>query len=289
MSILNTLQIRFKQANIVEKLLYINLAVFLLVFVFNTLGFLFQSNTNFIVNWFTLPASFDEFIQKPWTLITYGFVHVSFIHVLSNSIALFFIGNLFTDYFTAKQLITFYLFGTAFGGLIFLLSYTYFPVFSQDVSNSLLLGASAGVSSVFIGIATYIPNYQFKIRLIGYLKLWYLAAFWMVLDVIQIPGNNSGGHLAHIGGAVFGFLYVSLASNTEVLVWEKIRAFFKPKKKPLKTVYKTKKTTAKRSGTKSTTNANQQQINHILEKISKSGYDALSKEEKAFLFKQGTH
>jgi hypothetical protein len=196
---------------------------------------------------------------------------------------------LFTDYFTAKQLITFYLFGTAFGGLIFLLSYTYFPVFSQDVSNSLLLGASAGVSSIFIGIATYIPNYQFKIRLIGYLKLWYLAAFWMVLDVIQIPGNNSGGHLAHIGGAVFGFLYVSLASNTEVLVWEKIRAFFKPKKKPLKTVYKTKKTTAKRSGTKITTNANQQQINHILEKISKSGYDALSKEEKAFLFKQGTH
>lgn len=289
MSILNTLQSHFKQANVVEKLLYINLAVFVLVFVFNTLGFLFQSNTNFIVNWFTLPSSFEAFIQKPWTLITYGFVHVNFIHILTNSIALFFIGNLFTDYFTEKQLITFYLFGTVFGGLIFLLSYTYFPVFSEDVSKSLLLGASAGVSSIFIGIATYIPNYQFKIRLIGYLKLWYLAAFWIALDVIQIPGNNSGGHLAHLGGAVFGFLYVSLASNTEVLVWKKIRAFLKPKKKPLKTVYKTKKTTTNKSGAKSTVNVNQQQVNHILEKISKSGYDALSKEEKAFLFKQGTH
>jgi len=283
MSPINNLLNRFKQAKSVEKLIYINLGVFILVFFVNTLGFLFATKNNFIVDWFILPASFDDFIRKPWTLITYGFLHVNFIHILSNLIALFFIGNLFMDYFTSKQLYTFYFLGTIFGGLIFLLSYNYFPAFSQNISNSALLGASAGVSAIFIGIATYIPNYEFKVPLIGFIKLWYLAAFWVALDVIQIPISNSGGHLAHLGGSLFGFIYVSQASNIKINLWSKMLSFFQTKKKPLKTVYKTKKKTKSRK----VTNANQDQVNHILEKISKSGYDALSKEEKAFLFKQG--
>ena len=283
MSSINNLLNRFKQAKSVEKLIYINLGVFILVFFVNTLGFLFATKNNFIVDWFILPASFDDFIRKPWTLITYGFLHVNFIHILSNLIALFFIGNLFMDYFTSKQLYTFYFLGTIFGGLIFLLSYNYFPAFSQNISNSALLGASAGVSAIFIGIATYIPNYEFKVPLIGFIKLWYLAAFWVALDVIQIPISNSGGHLAHLGGSLFGFIYVSQASNIKINLWSKMLSFFQTKKKPLKTVYKTKKKTKSRK----VTNANQDQVNHILEKISKSGYDALSKEEKAFLFKQG--
>lgn len=283
MSIYSSIQVKYQQANIVEKLIYINLAVFILVFVFNTFGFLLQSNHNFILTWFSLPASFDAFIQKPWTIITYGFVHAGFIHILFNLIALFFIGNLFVDYFTQKQLLTFYLLGTLFGGLVFLISYNYFPVFAENLDNNILLGASAGVSAIFIGIATYIPNYQFKIPLIGYIKLWYIAVFWVVIDIIQIPGGNAGGHLAHIGGALFGFLYVSQASNINIGLWEKVAKLFKTKKKPLKTVYKTNKASYSKPN-----NANQEKINHILEKISKSGYDALSKEEKEFLFKQGT-
>ena len=283
MNILEKIQIQFKNANIIEKLIYINISVFLLIFIFNTLKFLFEANSNFIVNWFTLPATFDSFISKPWTIITYGFVHISFIHILLNLIALFFTGNLFLEYFTPKQLITFYVFGTVFGGVTFLISYNYFPVFANDSSNSILLGASAGISAIFIGIATYIPNYQFKIPLIGFIKVWYLAGIWVVLDIIQIPAGNSGGHIAHLGGALFGFLYVNQASNTEILVWKKIISFFRIKRKPLKTVYKTRKNTRN----KINSNANQQKINHILEKISKSGYDALSEEEKAFLFKQG--
>ncbi len=283
MNILEKIQIQFKNANIIEKLIYINISVFLLIFIFNTLKFLFEANSNFIVNWFTLPATFDSFISKPWTIITYGFVHISFIHILLNLIALFFTGNLFLEYFTPKQLITFYVFGTVFGGVTFLISYNYFPVLANDSSNSILLGASAGISAIFIGIATYIPNYQFKIPLIGFIKVWYLAGIWVVLDIIQIPAGNSGGHIAHLGGALFGFLYINQASNTEILVWKKIISFFRIKRKPLKTVYKTRKNTRN----KINSNANQQKINHILEKISKSGYDALSEEEKAFLFKQG--
>lgn len=279
----NNLLYRFKQGSIVEKFIYINIAVFIIIFVFNTFGYLFQINSNMLVKWFTLPATFKGFIAKPWTLITYGFVHVSFIHILSNLIALYFIGNLFISYFTEKQFITFYFLGTIFGGLVFLVSYNYFPVFAEDVSNSLLLGASAGVSAIFIGIATYMPHYELKFPLIGFVKLWYLAAIWVVLDIIQIPAGNAGGHLAHIGGALFGFLYIGQASTTKIAIWEQLFGFFKVQKKPFKTVYKTKKTSPK----KSNTSEHQQKVNHILDKISKSGYDTLTKEEKAFLFQQG--
>ena len=116
------------------------------------------------------------------------------------------------------------------------------------------------------------------------MKLWHLAAIWVALDVIQIPAGNAGGRLAHIGGAIFGFLYVSQASNTEITIWSKIKELFSLKKSPLKTVYKSKQAAPKKE---STTTYKQQKINHILDKISKSGYDTLTKEEKDFLFKQG--
>ena len=145
------------------------------------------------------------------------------------------------NYFTAKQFSAFYFLGTLFGGLLFMLSYNLFPAFSNDVSNSSLLGASAGVSAIFIGIATHIPNYQFKIPLIGYVKLWYLAAIWILLDIIQIPAGNAGGHLAHLGGAIFGFFYVNQASSNDLGLWSKLTRFF-TKTAPLKTVYRTKKT-----------------------------------------------
>jgi len=283
MSFINNIKTRFKQANIVEKFITINLTIFLLIFLLNTLGFLFQTN-NSVVNWFILPATLDGFITKPWTIITYGFVHVDFLHILMNLISLYFVGNLFINYFTPKQFISFYILGTLFGGLVFILSYNFFPAFASDVSNSVLLGASAGVSAIFIGIATHIPNHQFKIPLIGFIKLWHLAAVWIVLDIIQIPAGNAGGHLAHIGGALFGFLYVHQASKSELNIWDKIAHFFASKKRPLKTVYKSKKTDSKK---KSNTTYKQQKINVILDKISKSGYDTLSKDEKDFLFKQG--
>ena len=284
MNILDNLKYRFKNAGIVEQLIYANLAIFLLVFITNTFGFLFQSSNNLFVEWFSLPANFDDFLSKPWTIITYGFLHTSFLHILLNLIALFYIGNLFNQYFTSKQLLNFYLLGTLFGGIIFIASYNFFPALQRVADNSVLLGASAGISAIFIGIATYIPNYELKFPLIGFVKLWILACVWIAIDVIQIPAGNAGGHLAHIGGALFGFLYVTRASNKELDILKPLKKFFEKKEKPLKTVYK--------SGKKPVTNTfnkskNQQEIDSILDKISKSGYDTLTKNEKEFLFKQG--
>ena len=280
--ILNVNSLRFKQATIVEKLIYINLAVFILTLLISVFQGLYKNESNFIVTWFSLNANYTEFFSRPWAIISYGFLHADFLHILMNLIVLFYVGNLFIEYFTQKQLLTFYLLGTFFGGVLFLLSYNYFPLFKDQ--TAILVGASAGISAIFIGIATYMPNYQFKIRFIGFVKLWYLAAIWIGLDILGLSRANAGGHFSHLGGALFGFLYVSQTSNKKISVLDKVTSLFKRKEKPLKTVYKSKKKT---TSTIKNTSENQKKIDKILDKIGASGYDVLSKEEKEFLFKQG--
>lgn len=279
MSIIEDIKRRYITGNIVEKLILINIGVFLLTIITG----LFKSypgEINFLSEWFALDDSLNRLFTKPWAIISYGFLHAGFLHILFNCIALYFIGNLFLQYFTQKQLLNFYILGTLFGGIIYIFSQSFFPLFAGK--NSYLVGASAGISAIFIGIATYIPNYELKIRFIGFVKLWHLAAIWIGLDIIGLVGTNAGGNFAHIGGALFGFLYVNKASNKEINLFDNLGSLFKRKKKsPLKTVHKSK------VKTKTNVNLNQQQIDSILDKISKSGYDTLTKAEKDFLFKQG--
>lgn len=280
---MNQILNKYHQGTIVEKLIYINLAAFVLTFLMNTLGFLFNSNENLIIEWFSMPSNIDQYIFKPWTIISYGFLHGGFFHILSNLIVLYYIGNLFIEYFTQKQLLNFYILGTIFGGLLYLISYTIFPALKG--SNGTLVGASSAVMAIFIGIATYIPNYELNFRFIGFVKLWKLAAIFLVLDLIQIPSGNAGGHLAHIGGALFGFLYMQQLSTNKIAFKNPFADFFS-KKSPLKTVYKSKNKTTKT--TKQTAQkTNQEKVDIILDKISKSGYESLSQDEKNLLFKQG--
>lgn len=280
MSIVNDIKNRYTKGNIVEKLIFINIAAFVITILVSVIQGLYQGQINWLIEWFSLDSNTNALLKKPWSIISYGFLHADFIHVLMNLVVLYFIGNLFLEYFTQKQLLSFYLLGTFFGGILYIFSQSYFPLF--DGESSILIGASAGISAIFIGIATYIPNYQLKLRFIGFVKLWYLAGIWIALDIIGLIGNNAGGNFAHLGGALFGFLYVTKASNTEIKIFDKLANLFKTKKKsPLKTVHKSK---VKK---KTNTNLNQQQIDEILDKISKSGYDTLTKAEKDFLFRQG--
>lgn len=276
---MNQILNKYKSGTIVEKLIYINFVAFVLTFLLNTLNFLFNSQSNLIVEWFSMPSNIDLFLLRPWSIISYGFLHGGFFHLVSNLIVLYFIGNLFIDYFTHKQLLSFYLSGTVFGGLLYLVSYAIFPALQG--TSATLVGASAGVMAIFIGIATYIPNYEINFRFIGYVKLWKLAAFFIILDLIQIPSGNSGGHIAHIGGALFGFLYIQQVKKTSISFKNPFATFFN-KRSTLKTVYKSKK-----KSTKKEQQSNQEKIDAILDKISKSGYESLSQEEKNLLFKQG--
>ena len=282
MSFINTLQDKYKESNLLEKLIYIHVAVFLITLLFNATQGLYKGSTNWLIDWFSLESSTDTFLSKPWTIISYGFLHADFIHLLMNMIVLYYIGTLFIEYFTQKQLLSFYVLGTVFGGLLFIISHNYFPLF--EGKQSVLVGASAGISAIFIGIATYMPNYQLKFRFIGFIKLWHLAGIWILFDIIGLAGGNAGGHFAHLGGALFGFLYINQASKKKLVIPNWFSEFFKKKEKPLRTVYKS---TNKKKKTAANTSLNQKQIDAILDKISKSGYDALTKPEKDFLFKQG--
>ncbi|NCP20897.1 MAG: DUF1751 domain-containing protein [Flavobacteriales bacterium CG03_land_8_20_14_0_80_35_15] len=277
---LNQLTFKFKNGSIVEKLIYLNLAVFILGFLTNTLSFLMSNQANFIFDWFALPAQYNALLLKPWTLFTYAFLHASLWHILANLIVLFYFGNLFLDYLTQRQFLTYYVLGALFGGLIFILSFNFFPALKN--SNSVLVGASAAVTAIFVGIATYIPNYEINIRFIGFVKLWVLATIWVGLDVIQIPVNNAGGHLAHLGGALIGLILTYKPQNNFKFISYLTGLFSTQKKKPLKTVYKSTKKTEF-----SNREVNQKRIDAILDKISKSGYETLSKEEKDYLFKSG--
>jgi len=281
MSVFKDLQTKFRTASIVQQLIYINVGIFIITLISSSFSGLYGKQTSFIYQWFALSSSFDIFITKPWTIISYGFLHGGFLHVLFNCIVLHFFGRLFLEYFTPKQLLNFYILGTLFGGIAYLLSYSYFPLFEGKVHT--MVGASAGITAIVIGIATYIPNYQLQFRFIGYVKVWHLAGIFILFDLISLAGGNGGGHIAHLGGAIFGYFYVSQASNKQINLFGWLSNLFKRKKKPLKTVYKSPKKSAK-------TNVkynNQVKIDAILDKISKSGYETLSKEEKEFLFKQG--
>jgi len=282
MSFIDNIKRRYALGSIVEKLIYINIGVFVITLLINVLQGLYRGESNFVANWFALDANLNEFILKPWGIITYGFLHAGFLHILFNCIALYFVGNLFIQYFTQKQLLNFYLLGTFFGGVLFIFSQNYFPLF--EGRTSYLVGASAGVSAIFVGIATYIPNYRLQFPLIGGVNLWHVTAIWVGFDILGLVGANAGGNFAHLGGSLFGFLYVNYASNKEISIFEGFTNLFKRKEKPLKTVYKTKN---KAKTNKVIKDENQKKIDEILDKISKSGYETLTKSEKEFLFKQG--
>jgi len=276
----------YQQRNIVERIIILNVGIFVLTYLFNTLSFLFNVEGNFIMTWFSLKPDFDLLLYRPWTIITYGFLHAGFFHILFNMMILYYFGNLFLDFFSSKQFLTYLILGIISGGLVYMLSYNFLP--GLQTQQSLLVGASAGVMAVVIGVASHIPQYSLRFRFIGNIKLLYIAVALVILDVVQIPAGNAGGHLAHLGGSLLGFLMTTYFGQGKSFVDWFEGLFLKNKKPPLKTVYKNKQQTKQTSfQRKETKSEEQMRIDSILDKISKSGYETLTKEEKDYLFKAG--
>jgi len=276
----------YRERSIVERIIIINVVIFAVTYLFNTLSFLFNVDGNFIMTWFSLKPDFELLLYRPWTIITYGFLHAGFFHILFNMMVLYYFGNLFLDFFNSRQFLVYLMLGIISGGLIYILSYNLLP--GLQTQQSLLVGASAGVMAVVIGIASHIPQYSLRFRFIGNIKLLYIAVALVVLDVVQIPAGNAGGHLAHLGGSLLGFVLTTyFGQGKNAVVWFE-GLFTKNQKQPLKTVYKnskqSKQTTYQKKESKS---EEQKKIDSILDKISKSGYDTLTKEEKDYLFKAG--
>ena len=279
---------KFKTLNIANKLIVINIVVFLVFFI---TSFLFNTSSEVLMQWFVLPEQPIEILKQPWSLLTYSFLHSGFMHILFNMIWLNFFSKFVLNLFSEKRFLTVYLLGALYGGLLFIIGYNIFPVFVS--TQGYLLGASASVSALMVFAATYSPNISFRFFLVT-IKLWQLALGLFLLDLFRLgSGTNPGGMLSHIGGAVFGYMYaVQLAKGNDIGLWfEKIVAslanLFKTRKStPFRKVHKTPKNTSKKNVTE-VKDTRQIKIDAILDKIGKSGYDSLTKHEKDFLFKAG--
>ena len=279
---------KFKTLNIANKLIVINIAVFLLFFI---ASFLFNTSSEVLMQWFVLPEEPIEVLKQPWSLLTYSFLHGGFTHILFNMIWLNFFSKFILNLFSEKRFLTVYLLGALYGGLLFVTAYNVFPVFQSKAGY--LLGASASVSALMVFAATYSPNISFRFFMVT-IKLWQLAVGLFLLDLFRLgSGTNPGGMLSHVGGAVFGYVYaVQLAKGNDIGLWfEKIVAslvnLFKTKKNtPFRKVHKTPKNKSKKKTT-SVKDERQIKIDGILDKIGKSGYESLTKQEKDFLFKAG--
>jgi len=297
MSLLKDLRIKYNIASIAEKLIIANVIVFVAFHLLHTGFKLFKVTSIDVSEWLAFPEDIGQLATKPWTIITYAFFHSGFWHILINLIMLNFSARFFTTYFSNKRLLTVYLIGGICGALLFMFSYNFFPVF-EKFSGTNLRGASAAVMAVMFVVVGYAPSVSVRLPLIGNIKFWWIALFFVVQDVMQIGAlNNSGGHFAHLGGALFGYVYaVQLKKGNDIGAWfEKlmdglVNMFKSNKKSPLKTVHKRKQSSAQSSAKRSVKNQkspDQAKIDAILDKISKSGYESLTKQEKDLLFKAG--
>ncbi len=291
MDLLNTIKNKLKQASSFEKILYINIAIYVIVNIFKVVLFLIQvrnAGLYYPVNYLALPASLLNLKYLPWTVITYMFLHEDFLHIVFNMLWFYWFGKMFIAYIGAKKLTTVYVLGGIFGAIFYITAFNVFPAYASVLSQSKALGASAAVIAVVVAISFYIPNNKVNLMFIGEVKLKYIALFTIIVDFLSVAGENSGGHIAHLGGAFFGFLYAVQLKNGLNLFsgiknpFSKISISFKRKPKMKATYNKTQEMDDREYNYEKA--KQQKEIDSVLDKIAKSGYESLSKKEKEILF-----
>ena len=284
MSYLNDLKYKYSGFSIAEKIIFLNIILFVIPYFINTLLFLFNLNSKSYIELFLLSPELNDLIIRPWTIITYSFVHNGFFHLFWNMILLYYISRMILNLFSPSTFINVYFLGVIVGGILFLFSYSFFPVFKGDISS--MGGSSAGVMAAIIFMCTYSPDNEIRLFFFN-LKLKYIGILFFVFDIIQIPYGNSGGHIAHVGGAILGFFYARNLINGRDIgsSFEYLWKFFfrKRKNKEGKAFLQDNPKIYK----KSDKSEKQKRVDAILDKISKSGYESLSDKEKNFLSRYG--
>jgi membrane associated rhomboid family serine protease len=281
----------FKSGSNLMKLIYINIGVFLLITIIGVIGFLVVNPdiSYQTIRFLSVPSSIKTLLFRPWTLITYMFTHKELLHIIVNLLWLYWFGKIFLEYLDQKKLVAVYLLGGIAGGFTYVLAYNIFPAFQGVVGESIpLLGASASVMAIVVAIAVYVPDYTVYLLLLGKVKIKYIALGIFVFTSIMDFSVNSGGKLAHIGGALMGYFYTLSYRQGKDMgkglnnIIDFFASIFKPAKK-LKVTYKKPADDFEYNKIKV---EHQKQINAILDKISKGGYDSLTKSEKEILFRE---
>ena len=281
------------------RLLYLNISVFLLFALTNAFTSLFTGNFSLIPNLaddlLALPSDPLRLLLRPWTILTYMFTHFGFRHILFNMIVLYFSGKILMEYLGEKRMLALYIYGGIGGGLLYIMLYNLSPILGQGS----MVGASAGCIAVLVAGALYMPQMPVRLWGIFEIKYWMLAAGIVTLDVLNLTGSNAGGHIAHLGGAIVAFFFIrSMRQGHEwnVYLFQIIDAvrnmLFRPKSKKKRrgfsfgeSSYVKYEEVKKPKGASSKSSQDTAKMDAILDKIKEKGYDSLSKEEKAYLFK----
>jgi len=292
MSIIDEIKESFRKGTTLHKLIYLNLGLFLTVQIVRIILFLSNSYDLFddFLNYMAVPANLDVLAKRPWTLVTYMFLHVDFIHILFNLLWLYWFGTVFIQGIGLKKLLSTYLLGGLAGGILYVIFYNIFPVFDQVRENSIALGASASVMAVVAATATYQPNNRMHLILIGPVKILYIALFMFIFTSLVDFSVNTGGKIAHIGGALMGFFIAYYYKQGKDItrgferMMDRLATLFKPGKQKMKVTHKRATDDIEYNRQK---NDAQKEIDSILDKISKAGYNSLTAREKELLFKMG--
>jgi membrane associated rhomboid family serine protease len=273
-----------------NRLIIVNVCVFLLILLVKKSFLLYnidpRTSDEWIHHLLDLNSSLPEFIRAPWGLFTSIFTHEQFGHLLFNMLFLYFSGRFFEQYFSRKKLWLTYLFGGICGGILELVANNLFPALQG--TNVVILGASGSIMAIFTALAFYQPNLQVQLFGIFPIRIYFLALFFLFKDLINIGTDDQIAHFAHLGGALFGLLSIQkMHSSKNILTrlegfFNRIKGLFTAKKQP--------KNTRTRFKTDEEFNVEkrqkQERMDEILDKISQSGYDSLTKAEKDFLFNQ---
>ncbi len=290
MNLWDEIKALFSRGSSLAKLIYINVTVFLILSVIAIIDFLLNNPgiQEQILGFFAAPASLKTLAVRPWTVVTYMFTHKNIWHILFNMLWLSWFGKIFLEFLDQRKLVAVYLLGGISGAFLYILSFNVFPVFSGVTDIAVAIGASASVMAIVFSIATYVPNYNVNLFLFGKVKIIWIALVILVLTSFMNFADNTGGKLAHIGGALYGYLFaLNLKKGKDIGVWiNRVIDFmvniFKPKPK-IKVTYSRPKNDFEYNAHKA---EHQEMINKILDKISKGGYDSLTKEEKDILFRE---
>jgi membrane associated rhomboid family serine protease len=284
---------RYNNAHV--QLIIINVVIFMLMGILYVLAKISGTPDlfNIVYDQFTLPSVIGEFIKEPWTLLTYSFAHyfsyelsdIGIFHILMNMLVFYWFGRLFVEYLGSDKLIALYVLGGLTGGLLYIGMYNTIPYFIAQPST--LVGASAAVYAVVTAVATLLPNYTFFLLFLGPVRIKYIAAFYIVISFLGSVGSNAGGNIAHLGGALIGFIYMKQLQGgvnwgnwiTVTIDW--FKDLFKPRAR-VKVSYRKENTTEQKAKGKPA--VSQDELDAILDKISAGGYESLTKEEKEKLF-----
>ena len=284
-----------KRDNAVVQLIIINVVIFLLLVLVSFIGKKagITPITDTLYNQFSIPPTFPEFFTRPWTLITYMFAHDrnGIFHILFNMLGLFWFGKLFVEYLGSDKLVALYILGGLAGGIAYLLVFNTIPYFIDRSGFSGMVGASAAIYAIAIGAATLVPEYTFLLMFFGPVKIKYIALFYVLISFIGTTQENAGGNVAHLGGALMGFIYIKQLQSginwggwiTSTLDW--FKGLFDGKPRVKVTYRKTEPVTSSpKAAASKAAKASQEEIDAILDKISDRGYESLTKDEKEKLF-----